>query len=90
MNAWAAREGIVSIFGIFVANAGASLIAGDSLPFSAEAIAGIVAITTAAVGINSARGYMEYRAYSHTAQVTGQAIVPPSQAVMPGPPGGSP
>lgn len=76
----------MSIFLIFVANGFSYLIADKSLPFSAEAIAGIVAITTAAVGISTAGNYFSYRSYSSAAQYAGQPIVPPTGMV--GPPGG--
>ena len=83
---WAAREGILSVFGVFVMNAVSFVLTGKSLPFSAEVIAGVVAITTAAVGITSAGRYMEYRQYSSSAQFAGQQIIPPTGMV--GPPGG--
>lgn len=90
---WAAREGIASLFVIFLMNAATFVLTDKSLPFTAEVVAGIVSITVGAVGLTQARGYFESRQYYQTAQVTGQAVVPPAtmsnpSTMMPGPPGG--
>jgi len=59
--AWAAREGIISIFLIFAVNAAVFVFLDKSLPLGIEAIGGIVSITVAAVGITTARGYLNDR-----------------------------
>lgn len=58
---WAAREGIISIFLIFATNAVVFVILDKTLPLGIEAIGGIVSITVAAVGITTARGYLNDR-----------------------------
>lgn len=86
MNRWTAREGLLSIFAIFALNAVSFVLTDKSLPFSAEAIAGVVSITVAAVGITQAGQYFQYRSYSNTAQVTGQTIAAPGQISFEPPP----
>lgn len=66
---WSAREGLLSIFAIFAANAVTYMGFGKSLPYTAEAMTGIVGITVAAVGVVTARGwYNDKQAWQNAGQ----------------------
>jgi hypothetical protein len=85
---WAAREGIASIFLIFAVNSATFIASGKTLPLGIEAIGGIVSITVAAVGITTARGVFNDRAYWARTEVGQVTSYTPGTAPSTIPPAG--